>query len=479
LEKRLRLAPSPTGLFHIGTARTALFNWLYAHKVGGKFLIRIEDTDFVRSKSEYTQNILAGMKWLGLKWDEEPIKQSDRISIHKSYINKLLESGAAYRCFTTEDEISELREEQKKKGLPPKHDNRHRSLSKEEIETFISQGRTSVIRFKIDEKIEIKWVDQIRGEIKWQGKDLGGDLVLSRRAKGYEIGDPLYNLAVVVDDNFMHITHVVRGEDHISNTAKQILIYEALNFNLPIFSHTPLILNREGKKLSKRDCVTSIDEFREMGYLPEALSNYMAFLGWSPKSADREILSLEEISEIFDLSEINKAGAKFSWEKLNWINSQYIKNMESIKLSEFMSKYWDDNGWVPPSQEWVYKLTILLRDSMTLLTDSIDQSKPFFLIPTIQKEGQEFLENKDSKASLKLILNYLIEQNDIKLNKEKAKEIINEISKMHNVKKGILMKSLRVAFFGSLSGPDLIQSWELFAESKTDRTRIERCLNSI
>ena len=270
MEKRLRLAPSPTGLFHIGTARTALFNWLYAQKIGGKFLIRIEDTDSLRSKSEYTANILEGLKWLGLKWDEEPVNQSERISIHKNYIKKLLKSGAAYRCFTTEDEISELREEQKKKGLPPKHDNRHRNLSKEEIETFISKGRTSVIRFKIDEKIKITWVDQIRGEIKWQGKDLGGDLVLSRRALGYEIGDPLYNLAVVVDDNFMNITHVVRGEDHISNTAKQILIYEALDFKLPTFSHTPLILNDAGKKLSKRDCVTSIDEFKDMGYLPEA-----------------------------------------------------------------------------------------------------------------------------------------------------------------------------------------------------------------
>jgi len=286
----------------------------------------------------------------------------------------------------------------------------------------------------------------------------------------------LYNLAVVVDDNYMNITHVVRGEDHISNTAKQILIYKAFNFNLPTFSHTPLILNSEGKKLSKRDCVTSIDEFRDMGYLPEALSNYMAFLGWSPKSADGEILSLEKISEIFDLSDINKAGAKFSWEKLNWINSQYIKNMASKKLSEIMKKYWDDNAWVPPSQEWGHKLAILLRDSMILLKDAIDQSKPFFLIPKIQKEGQDFLENNDSKASLKLILNYLTEQNIIKLDREKAKEIINEISKMHNVKKGILMKSLRVAFFGSLSGPDLIQSWELFAENKTDRIRIERCL---
>ena len=202
----------------------------------------------------------------------------------------------------------------------------------------------------------------------------------------------------------------------------------------------------------------------------------MAFLGWAPKSADTEILSIDEISEIFDLSDINRAGAKFSWEKLNWINSQYIKNMESIKLSEIVSKYWDDNGWVPPSQEWAIKLAILLRDSMTVLKDAIDQSKPFFLIPTIQKEGQDFLEMKDNKATLRLILNYLIEKNTIKLDQKKAKQIINEISKMHNIKKGILMKSLRVAFFGSLSGPDLIQSWELFSESKTDRSRIERCL---
>jgi len=479
LENRLRLAPSPTGLFHIGTARTALFNWLYAQKTGGKFLIRIEDTDFLRSKSEYTKNILDGLKWLGLQWDEEPIKQSDRISIHKKHIKKLLESGAAYRCFTSEDEISKLREEQKNRGLPPKHDNRHRNLSKEEIEKFISQGRTSVIRFKIDEKAQITWVDQIRGEIKWQGKDLGGDLVLSRRSMGYEIGDPLYNLAVVVDDNFMNITHVVRGEDHISNTAKQILIYEALDFKLPKFSHTPLILNSEGKKLSKRDCVTSIDEFRDMGYLPEALANYMAFLGWSPKCDYNEILSLYEISKNFDLSDINRAGAKFSWDKLNWINSQYIKKMDSIKFSEIICGYWDNIGWEPPSKEWATKLANLIKESMTLLKDAIDESKPFFLTPPIKQEGQDFLENEDSKLSLRLILNYLIEKNTVRINKKEAKEIINEISKMHNVKKGILMKSLRVAFFGSLSGPDLIQSWELFSESKTDIPRIERCLKSI
>ena len=477
MEKRLRLAPSPTGLLHIGTARTALFNWLYAKKNNGKFLIRIEDTDILRSKSEYTTNILEGLKWLGLDWDEKPIKQSKRISIHKKQIKRLLEKGAAYRCFTSEKEILELRENQKKKGLPPKHDNRHRDLSIKEIEEFISQGKSSVIRFKIDEKIKIKWEDQIRGQIKWLGKDLGGDLVLSRRALGYEIGDPLYNLAVVIDDNFMNITHVVRGEDHISNTAKQILIYKALDFKLPIFSHTPLILNNEGKKLSKRDSVTSIDEFKEMGYLPEALANYMAFLGWSLKTPESEILSLSEISKIFDLSDINKAGAKFNWEKLNWINSQYIKKMELKKLSYLFKNYWNDMGWESPSKEWDLKLTNLLRDSIILLKDVIDQSKPFFSLSKIQKEGKEFLENKEVIGSLKCILNYLKEENISKINQDKAKEILTKISKDNSIKKGILMKSLRVAFFGCLSGPDLIQSWELFSENKSDITLIERCLN--
>jgi len=478
LKNRLRLAPSPTGLFHIGTARTALFNWLYAKKTNGKFLIRIEDTDISRSKTQYTKNILEGLMWLGLSWDDEPIKQSDRISAHKEQIRKLLESGAAYRCFTSEDEVIQLREKQKREGLPPKHDNRHRNLSKEEVEEFISKGRSSVIRFKIDDDLEIKWEDQIRGQIKWKGKDLGGDLVLSRRAFGYEIGDPLYNLAVVVDDNFMNISHVVRGEDHISNTAKQILIYKALGYKLPIFSHTPLILNNEGKKLSKRDCVTSIDEFRNMGYLPEALANYMAFLGWSTQNSEGEILSLNEISKIFNLSDINKAGAKFNWEKLNWINSQYIKKMDSIKLSEIFQKYWDEKGWDYPSTEWALKLTLLLKDSIILLKDAINQSQPFFLLTPIKKDGQDFLNNKENKEALKQILDYLRKKNLPKLDKDDAKEIINKISKENSIKKGILMKSLRVAFFGCLSGPDLIQSWELFSENKDDISRIERCFTS-
>ena len=276
----------------------------------------------------------------------------------------------------------------------------------------------------------------------------------------------------------MNITHVIRGEDHISNTAKQILIYKALDFKLPIFSHTPLILNSEGKKLSKRDSVTSIDEFKEMGYLPEALANYMAFLGWSiKKDPENEILSLSEISKVFNLSDVNKAGAKFNWDKLNWINSQYIKKMELTKLTSVIKKYWNDMGWESPSKEWDLKLTNLIQDSMILLKDAINQSKPFFSLSQIQKEGEEFLKNKkEAKESLRYILCYLKEENISKIDCGHAREIINKISIKKSIKKGVLMKSLRVAFFGCLSGPDLIQSWELFSENKSDITLIERCL---
>ena len=478
MKNRLRLAPSPTGLLHIGTARTALFNWLYAKKTNGKFLLRIEDTDISRSKPEFTKNILEGLTWLGLNWDETPINQSERIDVHKLIIKELLDKGIAYRCFMSEKESQELRETQKKNGLPPKHDNRYRNLSKSEIENFINEGKSSVIRFKIDDNLLITWHDEIRGEIKWFGKDLGGDMVLSRRANGNDIGSPLYNLAVVIDDNFMNITHVIRGEDHISNTAKQILIYKALKYKLPKFSHTPLILNTEGKKLSKRDSVTSIDEFREMGYLPDALTNYMVLLGWSPKSDKNEIISLEKLSKIFDLKDVNKAGAKFNWEKLNWINSQYIKNMDSNDLFNIFRIYWEKEKWEIPSQQWGLNLTLLIQDSIIVLRDVIDQSEPFFKPPEVDNKGVDFLKSNDIKSLFINVIDLLSKKSQI-IDRNDAKEIIEEISIKYKIKKGILMKSLRIAFFGCLSGPDLIESWLLLSEKGEDLSRLQRCLDII
>ena len=264
---RVRLAPSPTGTLHIGTARTAVFNWLFARNCGGSFLLRIEDTDKERSKPEFTENILQGLQWLGIDWDESPVIQSERIEHHRAAIQTLLDRGLAYRCYANEDELEAMREAQKASNQAPRYDNRHRNLTPEQEAAFQAEGREAVIRFRINDSADIRWKDLVRGAMSWRGADLGGDMVVARRAPADQIGDPLYNLVVVVDDAAMEISHVIRGEDHIANTAKQILLYEALGLPLPTFAHTPLILNAEGRKLSS-DGVTSINDFRSMGYTP-------------------------------------------------------------------------------------------------------------------------------------------------------------------------------------------------------------------
>ena len=326
------MAPSPTGTLHLGTARTALFNWLFAKKEGGTFLLRIEDTDIERSNELYTKNILEGLQWLGIDWNEPPIIQSKRVNEHKKIIETLIAKGFAYRCYASESELEEMRETQKKNGLAPRYDNRHRNLTIEQESQFIKAGRNPVIRFKINDQKLISWNDLIRGKMTWSGKDLGGDMVIARRAPANSIGDPLYNLVVVADDSAMKISHVIRGEDHLANTAKQILLYEALDLNIPVFAHTPLILNSEGKKLSKRDGVTSISDFKKMGYTSEAMANYMTLLGWSVPDGLNERFKISEISKVFSFKKVNKASAKFDWDKLNWLNSQVIHEMSPKTL---------------------------------------------------------------------------------------------------------------------------------------------------
>ncbi|MDP8933863.1 MAG: glutamate--tRNA ligase, partial [Cyanobacteriota bacterium] len=243
---RVRLAPSPTGNLHIGTARTAVFNWLFARNQGGKFILRVEDTDVERSKSEYTDNILEGLTWLGMNWDEGPSFQSQRLEIYRQAVQTLLDKGLAYRCYTTSEELDEMREAQKANKQAPRYDNRHRNLTSKQRAAFEGEGRQAVIRFIIDDDRTISWNDMVRDTVTWKGSDLGGDMVIARASSGGVIGQPLYNLAVVVDDIDMGITHVIRGEDHIGNTPKQLLLYEALGATIPEFGHTPLILNSQG-----------------------------------------------------------------------------------------------------------------------------------------------------------------------------------------------------------------------------------------
>ena len=474
---RVRLAPSPTGNFHIGTARTALFNWLFAKTKGGSFLIRIEDTDKERSKDTYKENIFEGLKWLGLNWDKEPVIQSKRMNEHKSAIKFLLDKGFAYRCYLNEKEINSMREEQKRNGKPPKYDNRSRDLTPEQEKKFIQEGRDAVVRFRIDDNETINWKDLIRGNMSWKGSDLGGDMVISRRAPAEDIGDPLYNLVVVVDDAFMQITDVIRGEDHIANTAKQILLYQALGLNIPNFAHTPLILNEEGKKLSKRDGVTSISKFKEMGYTSSAMANYMALLGWSPPEGESERLGLKQLSKLFDLKRVNKAGAKFDWDKLNWLNSQVIQDTTDESLLDSMEILWEKNNWHLPNKEWGIKLIELIKPSICILSDGINLARPFFEQPSLDESANDQLTVEGSLIALKFILKQLEKSQWDGIDKEKAKELITNTINSTNIKKGIIMKSLRAALLGSMKGPDLMTSWALLARKGEDKIRLNRCLS--
>jgi glutamyl-tRNA synthetase len=474
LTVRVRLAPSPTGTLHLGTARTALFNWLFAKKEGGTFLLRIEDTDIERSKEEYIKNIYDGLKWLGINWDESPTIQSERVNEHKQIIKTLIQKGFAYKCYASETELDEMRESQKRNGLAPKYDNRHRNLTPEQESEFINAGREPVIRFKISDEKLISWNDLIRGKMTWSGKDLGGDMVIARRAPADSIGDPLYNLVVVADDSAMQISHVIRGEDHLANTAKQILLYEALDLSIPVFAHTPLILNSEGKKLSKRDGVTSISEFKKMGYTSEAMANYMTLLGWSVPEGVNERFKISDISEIFSFKKVNKASAKFDWDKLNWLNSQVIHEMSTETLLENLNPLFKENGWYLPSQEWGSHLVDLIKPSMVLMKDGVNQAKPFFEEPKLCDDGKKQLEIKESKEILKYILEKLKNFDAALFSKDDALDLIKQSTKACEVKKGLVMKSIRAALFGTLNGPDLIQSWVLLSSFSKDRARISR-----
>ncbi len=473
---RVRLAPSPTGALHIGTARTALFNWLYASKEGGKFLLRIEDTDKERSKEAYTNNILEGLKWLGLNWDEPPIIQSERISEHQKAIKFLLDKGFAYRCYATEKEMEEMREGQKQMNKAPRYDNRHRNLTKDQEHKFIEEGRTAVIRFRIEDGELIEWDDLIRGRMRWNAADLGGDMVIARRSDPNEIGNPLYNLVVVVDDSYMNISHVIRGEDHIANTAKQILLYKALGLEAPQFAHTPLILNQEGRKLSKRDSVTSINDFKAMGYTAQAMANYMTLLGWSVPEGMDEKFTIQEAASVFSFNRINKAGAKFDWDKLNWLNSQVIHNWSSQDLLKELQPLWRLEGWQLPNNNWAIDLVNLIGPSLILLNDGVTQSRPFFEEPNLDSDCINQLEIQGAKEAIKALYENLKKEpwdgNDL----IKAKVLIANSAESAKVKKGILMRSLRAALLGSMKGPDLMTSWSLLARVGKDTKRLSRCL---
>ncbi|HEV8599342.1 MAG TPA: glutamate--tRNA ligase [Gemmatimonadales bacterium] len=330
---RVRFAPSPTGYLHVGGARTALFNWLYARKTGGVFVLRIEDTDQQRSTEENTQVILDGLRWLGLQWDEGPVFQGEAVARHRADAERLLAEGKAYRCFCTKEELEAQRKATLKGAEAFKYDRRCDRLPAAEVAARMTQGMPFVIRFRMPQE-DIAWNDAVHGTITFHGRDLD-DLIILRAD-----GTPIYNMAVVSDDIAMRITHVIRGDDHISNTPKQLALYRALGAAIPTFAHVPMILGADGKKLSKRHGATAVGDYQNLGILPAAMRNFLALLGWSP-GEDREIMAEAELIALFSLEGIQKKPAVFDTTKLEWMNGQYLSLLPTEELLEPVARELD------------------------------------------------------------------------------------------------------------------------------------------
>ena len=344
---RLRFAPSPTGQLHVGNARTALFNWLMARGQGGTFIVRIEDTDVERSTKESEQAILDDLHWLGLEWTEGveaggehgPYRQTERLHIYRAHAIELLSSGKAYHCFCSAEQLEADRQDALKSGKPPKYTGRCRAVSREDARKRIENGEAAVIRFRVPDTGSVSFDDIVRGPLSFD-MDVIGDFVLLRSN-----GVPAYNFAVVIDDALMQITHIVRGEDHISNTPRQVLIYQAFGWKPPIFAHVPYVLGPDHAPLSKRHGATSVKEFRDRGYLPEALTNYLALIGWSPGEGE-ELLPLDELSRRFRLENVGHSAGVFDPEKLAWVNRHYLKSADHRRLAELALPYLQQAGWI-------------------------------------------------------------------------------------------------------------------------------------
>lgn len=466
-EVRVRFAPSPTGHLHIGGARTALFNWLFARHHKGTFVLRIEDTDRTRSTEDYIHSIIDGMKWLSLDWDEGPYRQTDRFDVYRKYTDKLLEEGKAYYCYCLPEELERRRKEAMAQGKSPKYDGRCRNVKEP------AAGRTPAVRFKMPHEGETVVHDLIRGRIVFENEQLD-DLVIMRSDEA-----PTYNFTVVVDDVDMAITHVIRGDDHLNNTPKQIHIYSALGYEVPLFAHLPMILGADKTRLSKRHGATSVMAYKEMGYLPEALVNYLVRLGWS--YGDQEVFTREELIKYFSFENVGKSSAVFNPEKLIWLNSQYMKNTPNEKLVDLVIPFLVKEKVISEDQtvdkEWLSKaITTLKERSKTLL--ELAYSLRFYITEDIEydeKARTKFL-NEKSRDLLVEVTHSLADLNDFSASK--IEEVFMSIVGRHNMKLGNLAQPVRVAITGRTESPGIFEVLEIVGKEKTLK-RLYRAIQSI
>ncbi|MFN3599102.1 MAG: glutamate--tRNA ligase [Aquificaceae bacterium] len=461
-----RFAPSPTGYLHLGNARTALFSYLFARHHKGKFILRIEDTDRERSTKEFEEMLLEDLRWLGLEWDEF-YRQSERFDLYREYAQKLIESTHAYPCFCTVEDLEEERKKAEEKGIPYRYSGRCRVLTKEEVERFKAEGKPYTVRFKVPENRVVVFEDLIKGHIAINTDDFG-DFVIVRSD-----GTPTYNFVVVVDDALMGVTHVIRGEDHIPNTPKQILIYEALGFKVPQFAHLPVILGEDRSKLSKRHGAVSVRNYREEGYLPEALFNYLCLLGWSPPQEGKEIFSKEELIEIFRLEDVNSSPAIFNKDKLRWLNGVYIREIIPIhRLVEEFIPFLERAGY-GADKGYIKRVLEKTRDSFETLREGVERLKPFFAEEiTYSSQALSVLENQTSIMVLEAFLQKIQER---ELSGELVKAIAKDIQKELKVKAKDVWHALRAALTGELEGVGVDLTCEILPKEKV----IKRLLKAI
>lgn len=478
-EVRVRYAPSPTGHLHIGNARTALFNYLFARKHNGKLIIRIEDTDVKRNVEGGEQSQLKYLKWLGMDWDESvdvggeygPYRQTERLDIYKEYWQDLLDRGLAYRCYCTEEELEQEREEQMSRGETPRYSGKHRDLTDEQRSAFEAEGRVASIRFRVPEERTYTFDDMVKGTISFNSKETG-DFVIVKKD-----GIPTYNFAVAVDDHLMKISHVLRGEDHISNTPRQLMIYEAFGWEPPQFGHMTLIVGDDHKKLSKRNesIIQFIEQYDQLGYLPEALFNFIALLGWSPEG-EEEVFSKEQLISIFDEHRLSKSPAVFDTNKLAHLNNTYIKNADPDRIADLAIPHLQKATRLPAEltaeqEEWARALVALYQEQMTAASDIVDLSDVFFRTHLeLDAEGIEVMSGEQVPAVLSAFL-AKIEQSD-EFNAQKIASMIKEVQKETGFKGKQLFMPIRVALTGQTHGRDLNQTiWLLGKGRVLDRLR--------
>ncbi|MFZ0630490.1 MAG: glutamate--tRNA ligase [Acidobacteriaceae bacterium] len=460
---RVRFAPSPTGYLHVGGARTALFNWLFARHFGGTFILRIEDTDFERSSEAMVEGILEGMRWIGLDWDEGPFFQSQRLPLYQATAEKLVASGHAYYCFCTKEQLEQRRAEAAAAGRPPMYDRRCRTLEIEEVAQRRAAGQTAAVRFAVPDGFT-SWDDAVFGRVEFANAELE-DFVLLRSD-----GIPTYHLSVVADDIDMRLTHIIRGADHISNTPKQILQYRALGADLPTFAHVPLILGPDKTRLSKRHGATSVIAYKDMGIVPEAFRNFLALLGWSPRQKDRELFSSDELVRLFNLDGISKSNAVFDNDKLAWFNTEYIRAYDSAKLLPLIEMEWHAADLSPNrSRAEILAAIDLLKPRARSLKDFATSFRAYFT------DQFEYDPAAVAKFLADLALPGLLQElahryaAATEFTEASAEEVLRAFAAEKGIKAGALINGSRVALTGQAVAPSLFAVMALLGKERVVR----------